>query len=247
MTVESIAWIRNSDKVLYVVGDPIAEDMIRTLNPGGAESMTPFYAEGKPRLDTYNEMIEHTLSFVRSGLRTCVAYYGHPGIFVFPSHQAIGRARSEGYPARMLPGISAEDCLFADLGIDPAMSGCQSYEATDFLLSNRRIDPSSSLVLWQVGVVGDWTYKRYGYGTSGLPLLIERLCQHYTPVHTVYVYEAAIFLGCEPVIQPVPLCRLGEARLSASSTLFVPAGQPPAPDPVMYQRLNIAMGNASPA
>jgi len=31
----------------------------------------------------------------------------------------------------MLPGISAEDCLVADLGIDPASSGCQSYEAND--------------------------------------------------------------------------------------------------------------------
>jgi hypothetical protein len=37
----------------------------------------------------------------------------------------------------MLPGISAEDCLFADLGIDPGIYGCQSYEATDFLANGR--------------------------------------------------------------------------------------------------------------
>jgi hypothetical protein len=34
----------------------------------------------------------------------------------------------------MLPAISAEDCLFADLGVDPADHGCPSYEATDFLV-----------------------------------------------------------------------------------------------------------------
>jgi hypothetical protein len=33
-------------------------------------------------------------------------------------------------------------------------SGCQSYEATDFLVHRRKTDKSSALVLWQAGVVG---------------------------------------------------------------------------------------------
>jgi hypothetical protein len=48
------------------------------------------------------------------------------------------RSSTDGFDAVMLPGISAEDCLFADLGIDPGMIGCQSFEATDsitFLLT----------------------------------------------------------------------------------------------------------------
>ena len=34
----------------------------------------------------------------------------------------------------MLPGISAEDCLLADLGVDSAHNGLQSLEATDLLI-----------------------------------------------------------------------------------------------------------------
>src|SRR5205823_3853440 len=118
----------------YVVGDPIAETTIVQLNPDGAESLSGLYAEGKPRIDTYSQMVERILECVRSDMQTCLACYGHPGVFVYPSHEAIRRARSEGYRARMLPGISAEDCLFADLGVDPAIGGCQSYEATDFFV-----------------------------------------------------------------------------------------------------------------
>ena len=198
LTMEAIASMRKADKVLYVVGDPIAEEVIADLNPDGAESLSGMYEEGKPRIQTYNEMIERTLDCVRQGLLTCMACYGHPGVFVYPSHESIKRARAEGYEARMLPGISSEDCLFADLGVDPGMQGCQSYEATDFLANSRQIDPSSSVVLWQIGVVGDATYKKYGYDQSAFPLLVERLLGYYPPNHVVYLYEAAIFPGASP-------------------------------------------------
>src|SRR6185503_14601145 len=126
-------------------------------------------------LQTYEEMIQRILECVRDGNLTCLACYGHPGVFVYPSHESIRRARAEGYPARMLPGISAEDCLFADLGVDPGTIGCQSYEATDFLMNSRIVDPSSNLVLWQIGVLGDATFRAGGYDRSALPLLVERL------------------------------------------------------------------------
>src|SRR2546428_900577 len=100
-------------------------------------------------------MADRIVSAVQSGLDVCAAFYGHPGVFVDASHEAIRRTRRAGLPARMLPGISAEACLVADLGMDPAANGCQSFETTDFLLSRRKFDPSSALILWQVGVLGE--------------------------------------------------------------------------------------------
>jgi uncharacterized protein YabN with tetrapyrrole methylase and pyrophosphatase domain len=240
LTAEAIAWIQKADKVLYVVSDPIAEASIVRLNPAGAESLSGLYSEGKARIDTYNAMIDRILACVRSGLLTCAAFYGHPGVFVYPSHEAIRRARSERFSARMLPGISAEDCLFADLGIDPAVCGCQTYEATDFLIHSRRIDPSSSVILWQIGVVGDTTFKSNGYDLTALPLLVERMLQYYPAGHIVWVYEAAVFPGCDPVIRPVPLYALGQTALSAASTLYVPPAYPSLTDPMMTSQLNQA-------
>jgi hypothetical protein len=77
------------------------------LNPDGAESLQG----GNSRRQSYVEMVEHILTHVRSGYNTCVACYGHPGVFANPTHEAVRRAKDEGFSAKMLPGISAEDCL----------------------------------------------------------------------------------------------------------------------------------------
>jgi hypothetical protein len=238
LTMEAVAWIKQADKVLYVVGDPVAELMLKELNPQGAESLTGMYAEGKQRIDTYNQMVERTLECVRAGMRTCMACYGHPGVFVYPSHEAIRRARAEGYSARMLPGISSEDCLFADLGVDPGINGCQSYEATDFLLNKRVIDPTSSVVLWQIGVVGDATFKPIGYDLSAMPLLVERLSAIYPPTHPMYLYEAAVFHGCEPIIRQITAAELSYNQLSAGYTLYIPPAYPTSSDPMLNYRMN---------
>jgi uncharacterized protein YabN with tetrapyrrole methylase and pyrophosphatase domain len=238
LTMEAVAWIKQADKVLYVVGDPVAEAMLKKLNPGGAESLTVMYAEGKQRIETYNEMVERTLECIRAGMLTCMACYGHPGVFVYPSHESIRRARAEGYSARMLPGISSEDCLFADLGVDPGIGGCQSYEATDFLLNGRVIDPSSSVILWQIGVVGDATFKAAGYDLSAMPLLVERLLAIYPASHPMYLYEAAVFHGCDPIIRPITAVELANGPLSAGNTLYIPPAYPTRSDPMTYYRMN---------
>jgi Protein containing tetrapyrrole methyltransferase domain and MazG-like (predicted pyrophosphatase) domain len=238
LTMEAVAWIRQADRVLYVVGDPVAEAMLKDLNPAGAESLTGMYAVGKPRIQTYNEMVDRTLECVRAGMLTCMACYGHPGVFVYPSHESIRRARAEGYSARMLPGISSEDCLFADLGVDPGINGCQSYEATDFLLNRRVIDPTGSVVLWQIGVVGDATYKTTGYDLSAMPLLVERLNAIYPPSHPMYLYEAAVFHGCEPIIRQITAVELTYGPLSAGYTLYIPPAYASSGDPVLYSRMN---------
>jgi len=138
----------------------------------------------------------------------------------------------------MLPGISSEDCLFADLGVDPGIYGCQSFEATDFLVNRRQIDPRSSVVLWQIGVLGDSTYKTQGYDTSSMPLLIESLLGWYPPHHLVYLYEAAIFTGCEPCIMPVTIPQLASVAMSAGFTLYIPPAYGTCSDPVVLHRMN---------
>ena len=145
---------------------------------------------------------------VRANKRVVAVFYGHPGVFVHPSHKSIAEARYHGYEAEMLPAvstkklchhiftknvrhntfhqehapphlyhshssihliksqetastlcyppdilyISAEDCLFADVGVDPALPGYQTFEATDLLLNAREICTDLHVVIWQVCV-----------------------------------------------------------------------------------------------
>jgi len=221
ITVESLAWMSIADVLFYLVADPVAEAVIRELNPE-AISLHGHYGEGVHRSKSYEAMIEEIMRSVRAGKRTVAAFYGHPGVFAFPSHESVRRARREGYLAFMLPGVSAEDCLFADLGVDPAVNGCQSYEATDFLLHDRTVDPSSQLILWQVGVVGDWTYRGAGYDLKAFPMLIGRLQSLYGHWHEVTLYEAAIFPGVSPTIIRIALGHLTNAYVNAGTTMYVP-------------------------
>jgi len=102
-----------------------------------------------------------------------------PGIFAWSPHKAIEVPRAEGFKAHMEPGISAEDCLYADLGIDPGRFGCQHFEASQLLFYERRIDPTGYLVLWQAGLVGDVSLKRFSTGPAYRQALVDVLSADY--------------------------------------------------------------------
>lgn len=238
LTTETIAWMRTVDRVLYLTADPVAAEVIRTLNPGRAESLMPLYRENKPRADTHRQIVDAVLSHLRNGRRVCLAVYGHPGVLVVPTHDAIRRARAEGFKARMLPAVSAEDCLIADLGID-GVCGRTSFEATDFLLNVRVVDPASHLVLWQVGGLCDGTHRSYHYDLRGLPQLTRKLANCYGPAHVVTLYQAAILPGIDPQIRSGPLYLLPHAAPSPDATLYVPPIRPVIPDRAMRQELGL--------
>jgi uncharacterized protein YabN with tetrapyrrole methylase and pyrophosphatase domain len=232
-TLEAVACMRRAEKLLYLVTDPATETWIKRLNASAA-TLYDCYADGKPRHKTYREMADRILSAVRCGSQVCVAFYGHPGVFVNPAHLAIRRARKEGFRARMLPGISAEDCLFADLGLDPCENGCQSFEATDFLASRRRFDSTSGLILWQVGVLGEPSIRgEKSCRPDRLRVLADALRRHYPPSHPVVLYEAAQFPICDPMIKKITLARLPQASVFTMTTLYVP----PKPSRIADERI----------
>jgi uncharacterized protein YabN with tetrapyrrole methylase and pyrophosphatase domain len=219
VTTEVRVSIEIADEVLYLVTNPVAVAWIEK-HASRARSLHRFYEPGHPRREAYAAMVEEILARVRSGARVCAAFYGHPGVFVTPSHEAIRRARSEGFEASMLPGISAEDCLFAALGVDPSACGCQTYEATDLLARARPIDPSAALVVWQIGVVGDLSYTPGG-DLSRLGLLIDYLLRFYPPDHEVVSYEAALYPVVDDVVVRCPLAALVDAGVAPMATLYV--------------------------
>ena len=236
ITLEAQAFISQAEKVFYVVNEPVMARWLQQLNPT-AESLLGLYAGDKLRRQTYREMVDCMLEAVRQEMRVCAVFYGHPGLFVEPAPQAIRQARREGFTAWMLPGVSAEDCLFADLDLDPADYGCQSYEATRFLLHKRQVDPTSNLILWQIGVIG--VLHQTGDTSVGLQALTEVLVSAYGPTHEVIIYEAAKYATFSPIIESVSLAQLSQARLTPMSTLFVPPKSIPESDPAMMARLGI--------
>jgi uncharacterized protein YabN with tetrapyrrole methylase and pyrophosphatase domain len=239
------ATIEQADVVFGAVSDPLVELWLQQMH-SDVRSLQPFYAEGKSRHDTYREMVEAMLVEVRAGHQVCGAFYGHPGVFARVPHKAIAQARAEGFEAHMEPGVSAEDCLYADLGIDPGDFGCQHFEASQFMFYRRRIDPSAYLVLWQVGVAGDRSVRRFSTGPGHRRLLLERLAEDYPADHVVTVYEAATLPIATPRMESLPLARLVDAELHLQTTLVVPPAVPMQRDESMMEKIRQLDGEARP-
>jgi len=246
-TLEAQRHIEQAESVLYLVADLAVRRWILQLNKAAVSLHTAF-GMGKSRYDCYEAVVERILQEVRAGKRVCAAFYGHPGVAVYPSHEAVRRARCEGYRATLLPGISAEDCLFADLGVDPGHLGCQTFEATEFLVYNHRANPEIGLVLWQIGVVGELRHiQPDSVCSEGIGVLQQVLLATYSPDHVVVIYEAAQFPIVPPRVTKVQLAHLSESRVSAFSTLYVPPVRSREPDRHMLQRLKMQMPRPRPA
>jgi Tetrapyrrole (Corrin/Porphyrin) Methylases len=221
-TSEALDAIANAEHVFHLLTNPAAEAWIQRLN-ARTTPLGDCFEEGKSRTLSYAEMAARIVDAVRRGEQVCAAFYGHPGVLVSPAYQALVGARRAGCPARMLPGISAEDCLFADLAIDPRGLGWQSFEASDFLLRQRRFDPTVALILWQVGVLGEPSVRRRIQARADrLRVLVETLAPHYPRRHPAIVYEASEFPITDPVIDRVLLRRLADQPLYPKTTLYIP-------------------------
>jgi hypothetical protein len=228
--------IEQADVVFAGLSDAVVELWLQRMHPD-VRSLQPYYREGKSRLKTYRQWVELMMAELRAGQRVCGVFYGHPGIFAWSPHKVIEAARAEGYEARMEPGISAEDCLYADLGIDPGRFGCQHFEASQLLFYQRRIDPAGYLVLWQVGLVGDRSLARFQTGPAYRQVLVDLLGNDYPLDHEVLIYRGATLPIEQPRIRRVILRDLPHVPLTAEETVVLPPAAALRPNLAIQERL----------
>lgn len=234
--------IESADYVFYCLYDQLARAHIKSLRPD-AYDLFVFYQNDVDRHVTYVQMAEAMLYPVRRGQKSVAVFYGHPGVFATPTHRAIELARSEGHMAKMRPGISALDYLIADLGFDPALPGLLSYEASDMLLRRRLIDTTLHVVLWQVGVVGDFEFNHGGFANSGFGALIDRLEEDYGPTAFVTHYIAPTYPGVDALIEHFQIQELRKAdvkaEIQAISTFYLEPQAPVETDRIMAEQLGL--------
>ena len=161
-------------------------------------------------------------------------------MFAVVPHRSVAQAREEGYEAVMEAAVSAEDCLYADLGIDPGTYGCQHYEASQFMFYKRRIDPSAYLILWQIGVAGDRTLARFSATGAELRAVLLDLLQEqgYALSDEAIAYEAATLPIAAPRMERLTLGDLPQAELRLETTLVIPPARRMEPNLAVSRRLS---------
>ncbi len=239
MTVEAKANIEQADKVLYLVNEPLMKQWLHALN-GNAESLDELYTSHHSRELSYAAITQYILAEVRKGVRVCVVIYGHPTVYATPALDAVIAARQENIDAHILPGISAEDCLFADLQVNPGSAGCLSLEATDLLVYRRHIDVTCHVILWQVSVIGLLDHAVSHDNRKGLELLQQYLSEFYAPAQEMVAYVAAQYPGFAPTIQKLSLEALPHIQFARTATLYIPPVKKLVCDATMLEALGIS-------
>jgi hypothetical protein len=199
VTVEGYLWIQQCDRVLFLGADPVVEHWLLTLNKN---------VESLNGLETADEIVERMLDHIRAGLAICLAYHGRSALNAQVVREAIALSRAEKFRSAIVPGVSALDCLFSDLGVDPLRNGCQIFGA-EHLLEHRRLpDPSAALI---VSLSDD----------TACAELLDLLRTEYGAEHEAIIYEPARYAVLEPVIRRTVIGSIGKGDLAGFSNLYI--------------------------
>ncbi|WP_419421429.1 SAM-dependent methyltransferase (plasmid) [Legionella sp. D16C41] len=238
LTIEAQAYIKQADCVLYLVNEPIFEKWLNKYSKK-CISLENHYFLYEKRAESYKKIADEILNYTEQYDFVSIVLYGHPTIFSSPGLDAIKRAKERNIETVVLPGISAEDCLFADLKVDPSQNGCLSVEAMSFLIFDDKVDKHYDLVIWQLGMVGNIEPVVKKNSKKGLSLIQEKLLKIYSSQHEVILYEAALYPGIKPKITKFAIELLINQNISSISTLYIPAEKKRLHDEKILFKLNL--------
>lgn len=205
------------------------------------------YEPGMNRLPTYHRMAAEVVSAALVEAPVCLATYGHPWVYCYPTTLINRAAPLLGLHVEVFPGISAFDTLLVDLGTDIANSGIQMYEATDLLLRRRPIQSDVTCVIWQPTVVGDPTCPAGPYASRQFEPLQEYLLRFYPPDHEVKLVTSKTHPLLRSTVQSLNIGELARMLEGAPGvgTLYIPRlAERPIEDPEL---LNVMVTSGSPA
>ena len=224
ITRETERAIRRSNEVLYVDTGIATRTYLTGLCPKVTSLFETSYRETAHRLNAYHHMAACVLEAALDHPPVTFAMHGHPIVGAYAPFLIVDMANVLGLEARVLPGISAMDSLFAELMIDPCVAGMQMYEATDLLLRRRPLQPDVPALVWQIGCVETALHS----GRVSRPERFERLRSHllrfYPPQHEVSAVYSTPHPLMPSALQRFALLDICEQAhvLHAGFTLFIP-------------------------
>lgn len=217
ITQEALKILREAEKVLYLVNEPYLGKWI-AKHSKKSETLESLYFSFNKRLDAYLAISEYIIQEYKKYSVLCVAFYGHPTLFVNSGLWAAKKIIRAGGEVVILPAISTLDCLFSELQFDPGDVGCYFLDATDFLLRKKKFDVRSHLILFQVGILSSEGYEL----SSKIYLLKKYLLKHYPEDHQICLYESSQYPAIRSRIEFMSLNCLSDANISSLTSLYIP-------------------------
>lgn len=224
LTREAEEVVRRSKRTFVIDSGYGIPEYLATLCPVVTE-LGPLYKPGRNRLPTYRNMAAEVVSAAVADPPVCLATYGHPWVYCYPTTLITRAAPLLGLHVEVFPGVSAFDTLLVDLGTDIAFNGVQMYEATDLLLRRRPLQTDVTCIIWQPTVVGDPTCPADAYTAEQFRPLQDYLLRFYPADHEASLVATKTFPLMRSVVQRL---RLGDLAMELAGapgvgTLYIPA------------------------
>lgn len=152
------------------------------------------YNENEERKATYRRIADRVLEEAEKpeNERVTFATYGHPMYFVDPARIIIHDA-PEDVDVEVLPGISSIDCLYADIGLDPARNGLQIFDATDVLVREFELNPAVPALLLQIGSIETSLYSTKMSTPGRFSRIKNHLLNFYSGDHEIFLLKTAVY------------------------------------------------------
>lgn len=239
LTIEVKSAIETSSCVVFLLNEPAMKNWI-TKHAKKYISMDKTYFSSSSRADTYYKIADELLLHLKEYNDICFLIYGHPTFFSSVVGEIKKRISFEEVLVQIMPGISALDCLFADLNIDPGTRGLQSYDATEFILYDESFSVSAHLVLWQIAIVGELRVINnnninLSCQKKALSLLKSKLMKQYPEDHKIILYVASQYPGVDFEHSEFKLRELTTVNIPRLATLYIP--------PLDTKKVNLSVMN----
>jgi uncharacterized protein YabN with tetrapyrrole methylase and pyrophosphatase domain len=224
LTREAEEVIRRSNHTFVIASGYGIPEYIETLCPVVTD-LSYLYEPGMNRLPTYHRMAAEVVSAALAEAPVCLATYGHPWVYCYPTTLINRAAPLLGLHVEVFAGVSAFDSLLVDLGTDIANGGVQMYEATDLLLRQRPIQNDVTCVIWQPTVVGDPTCPAGPYSSEQFTPLQNYLLRFYPFDHEVKLVTSKTYPLTRSVVESLKIGELAAVLEGAPQvgTLYIPA------------------------
>lgn len=240
-THEAERVMRQSREVLYLDTGVATQAYLEQLCPQVTSLYASSYRESGCRIGSYDQMAAAVVNAALDHPPVTFALGGHPVVGAEAPRLIHAMARHLDLNVVTQPGISAMDCLFAELMLDPCADGLQMYEATDLLLRCYPLIPEVPALIWQIGTVETRLHTLRRSRAERFHRFQSHLLKFYAPDHRM----TAVFASSHPLMKSqqleFPLASIGDyaTQLHAGFTLFIPAaGSRPIADVDLLSRID---------
>lgn len=228
MTKEAERAISKSNEVLYVDNGVGVFEYLSNRCENVTDLLSTSYVSGEHRLKAYQNMAARVVEAALLHPPVTYLLYGHPTVFAYPPELIQKLADLLDLKVKIYPGISAMDCIFAELHFDPGANGLQIYEASDILLRHIPLLPDIPALIWQIGALETSLYSSSRSKPSRFRRFEEYLLKYYPIGHVA----KAIYCSSHPLapstITEFPIDKIHEfsEHLHSGYTLYIPRTAP---------------------